>query len=128
MYANGIAGKFDGLAYHPYPWTYSRAMSQNPDSFWSGMSTAYSIMQSKGDGRKKIWITEYGYTTEYTNESTVQAYLNTDGADYKTKDFLATLCWFSDRDNGEGFGLSGSTFPLAHRPRWSTFQNIITTP
>jgi len=128
MYANGIGGKFDGIAWHPYPWNYNRPMSQDTGSFWSHMSTAYSTMQSKGEEAKKIWITETGYTTQYTNETTVQNYMSADIADFKTKDFLATYCWFSDEDNGELFGLSNANYPLVHRPRWSTFRDVITSP
>jgi polysaccharide biosynthesis protein PslG len=66
IYADGAAGSFDGLGYHPYSYP------DSPDTYasWSGWSimnqtspSLRSIMSSNGDSAKKIWITEYGAPT-----------------------------------------------------------------
>jgi polysaccharide biosynthesis protein PslG len=63
MYAHGAKGSFDAVGYHPYSYP------ALPDSYrsWSGWSqmsqtgpSIRSVMTSKGDGRKQIWITEVG--------------------------------------------------------------------
>jgi hypothetical protein len=63
IYADGGKGTFDAVAVHPYtfpmlPGTYA------PLSGWSEMNetspSLRSIMKSHGDGKKPIWITEFG--------------------------------------------------------------------
>jgi hypothetical protein len=66
MYANGAAGSFDGVGFHPYSYP------EDPDtdiaeSAWSQLSltspSVRSIMAANGDSAKKIWITEFGAPT-----------------------------------------------------------------
>ncbi len=71
LYADGIHGYFDALAWHSYNyWTGATAagmLRYNLCSAWSQMArtpvSARSLMVSHGDARKRIWITETGAPT-----------------------------------------------------------------
>ena len=77
LYAGGYGRYFDAVAIHPYsvpdaPLTYDPA-----DNLFPELPAFYSLMQSYGDGAKKIWITEFGYPTAGTGSVT-----ETQQADY----------------------------------------------
>lgn len=63
MYANGAAGSFDALGYHPYSYP-ALAGAYEQWSAWSQMDqtspSIRSVMGANGDGAKQIWITEVG--------------------------------------------------------------------
>jgi hypothetical protein len=65
MYASGARGSFDALGWHPS--NYPNGLSFALWSAWSQMSqtspSARSIMRGRGDGAKKIWVTEFSYPT-----------------------------------------------------------------
>jgi hypothetical protein len=63
MYAHGARGSFNAVGYHPYSYP------ALPDSYqsWSGWSqmsqtrpSIRSVMTSRGDRNKQVWITEVG--------------------------------------------------------------------
>ena len=62
MYAAGAKNTFDALGHHPYTWPYSAAYP-NLAGAWGQLTTLHNIMTTRGDGQKKIWITEYGAPT-----------------------------------------------------------------
>jgi polysaccharide biosynthesis protein PslG len=63
MYADGAAGSFDALGYHPYSYP-ALAGADEQWSAWSQMAqtspSIRSVMGANGDGGKQIWITEVG--------------------------------------------------------------------
>ncbi|MHA3023065.1 cellulase family glycosylhydrolase [Mycobacterium sp. BMJ-28] len=67
MYANGAKGYFDALSFHPY--NYTLKFSLGPANTWPGTSALAqlqairALMNVKGDGDLKIWISEYGQPT-----------------------------------------------------------------
>jgi hypothetical protein len=65
MYANGAAGSFDALGWHPSNYPYG--LSYARWSAWSQMAqtspSARSIMKAHGDRAKRIWATEFSYPT-----------------------------------------------------------------
>src|SRR5947207_2526952 len=65
MYANGAAGSFDAVGWHPYNYPYGLGYANW--SAWSQMSetspSARSLMTANGDGGKQIWATEFGAPT-----------------------------------------------------------------
>ncbi|MCZ4560889.1 cellulase family glycosylhydrolase [Rhodococcus sp. IEGM 1401] len=65
LYSNGGKPFFDGLALHPYP----AGVTPPAGVYWAQISQLYALMNSKGDGGKKIWITEFGVPTQ-TNGAT----------------------------------------------------------
>lgn len=69
LYGSGAAPYFDAVGDHPY--TAPQLPLDSSDNNWAQMfSTSRSLrstMNLYGDGRKKIWITEYGAPTSGTN-------------------------------------------------------------
>ncbi len=61
MYADGAKGSFDALGYHAYSFP---ALPDTYESGWSEMAqtnpSLRSVMKRNGDGKKPIWITEFG--------------------------------------------------------------------
>lgn len=66
LYANGIAHKYDALAVHPYV----QPSNTDPQSLtvandygvWA-VKRVVTLMEANGDGDKKIWATEFGFST-----------------------------------------------------------------
>jgi hypothetical protein len=75
MYANGARGSMDAVGWHPYnfPW----GLGFYTWSAWSQMyatsPSARSIMKAWGDGKKKIWATEWGAPTGTSSQSMSEA-------------------------------------------------------
>jgi hypothetical protein len=75
MYANGARGSMDAVGWHPYnfPW----GLGFYTWSAWSQMyatsPSARSIMKANGDGKKKIWATEWGAPTGTSSQSITEA-------------------------------------------------------
>jgi hypothetical protein len=71
LYAAGIHGYFDAVAWHPYNYwrgaTATEMLAYNRCSAWSQMASTpvsvRSLMDSRGDASKRIWITETGAPT-----------------------------------------------------------------
>jgi len=74
MYANGAAGNFDALAFHPYH--YSSPFSvDDPQQIYprAEADQIHQLMVANGDGQKLIWVTEYGQPTNFTGGEDRQA-------------------------------------------------------
>ena len=75
MYADGARGSMDAVGWHPYnfPW----GLGYYSWSGWSQMAatspSARSIMKAHGDGKKKIWATEWGAPTGTSSQSMSEA-------------------------------------------------------
>lgn len=64
LYANGAARRADAIAVHPY--SFPELPMQTPQRMSGGFAdlpALRAVMDSHGDGAKKIWITEYGAPT-----------------------------------------------------------------
>ena len=106
MYANGAAGSFDAVGWHPYnyPWGLSYATW----SAWSQMAqttpSARSLMLARGDGAKQIWATEFGAPTGTTTRDVSeasQAKLVTDSyTQLKSWSWAGPGFFYSYHDNG----------------------------
>jgi polysaccharide biosynthesis protein PslG len=55
MYADGARSYFDALALHDY--------GPKPSDVFARMVAARQLMRQAGDGRKPLWITEFGWAT-----------------------------------------------------------------
>ena len=75
MYASGARGSMDAVGWHPY--NFPAGLGYYPWSAWSQMSetspSARSIMRANGDGKKKIWATEWGAPTGSSSVSVTEA-------------------------------------------------------
>ncbi len=106
MYANGAAGSFDALAWHPYNFPYG--LGYTLWSAWSQMSqtspSARSIMIANGDSAKQIWATEFGMPTGTSTRAvseTIQAQFVTDAyAQLKSWSWVGPAFLYSYHDNG----------------------------
>ncbi|WP_170151904.1 cellulase family glycosylhydrolase [Subtercola boreus] len=72
MYAAGAQGFFDAFSFHPYDFDYTLS----PSCLWDTtpmrrMIEMHAIMKAKGDGSKKIWLTEYGVPTNLYSQQHV---------------------------------------------------------
>jgi hypothetical protein len=69
VYEAGGAGNFDVMATHPYTGP-ADAPPEGPDdgNMWTmaHVETIYKLMKQWGDGDKKIWFTEFGWSTHPT--------------------------------------------------------------
>jgi polysaccharide biosynthesis protein PslG len=116
MYSHGSKGSFDAVGYHPY------SFPELPDkrgSAWSQMArtspSLRDVMASHGDGRKPIWITEFGAPSggPYGVGETAQATALTQAIDNAKKDrWIGALYLYTwqdtgtdPRSNGDWFGL-----------------------
>jgi hypothetical protein len=65
IYADGGAGYFDAVGWHPY--AYPAPPSSSADTGWSEMfgttPNVRSLMVANGDGAKRVWGTEFGAPT-----------------------------------------------------------------
>lgn len=115
IYANGGAGKFDGLGWHPY---LSRESGEalpppgepDPASAWFQMygtpTSARSLMIENGDGDKKIWVTEFGNHTSTSSvlSATDEEHAAVMGAavrEWSSYDWAAAFCFYTYRDSQE---------------------------
>ena len=114
LYANGIHGYFDAVAWHVYNYwpgaSAAEMLAYNRCSAWSQMAStpvsARSLMDSHGDAAKRLWITETGAPTcipgaAYACISPIlQADLAADEArQWKTFPWAGGFYWYDIRDD-----------------------------
>ncbi len=66
LYESDAHNYFDAIALHPY--TYPASPVSTDWSEWIQVSRIRNLMIAKGEGNKKIWITEYGAPTNGAGE------------------------------------------------------------
>jgi hypothetical protein len=124
MYANGAAGSFDAVGWHPYNYPYGLGYANW--SAWSQMSatspSARSLMTANGDGGKQIWSTEMGAPTgSGSNEESeaAQAQLVTDSyAQLGSWSWAGPAFFYSYRDQATGSSNVEDNFGVIHTD-WS---------
>ncbi|WP_071285736.1 cellulase family glycosylhydrolase [Mycolicibacterium llatzerense] len=71
MLAAGAANYFDALSFHPYqeslPFSSGLGVANSP---LSQLNSIYQLMTQYGDGLKKIWISEFGASTNDVGQQT----------------------------------------------------------
>ncbi len=71
MLAAGAANYFDALSFHPYqeslPFSQGLGVANSP---LTQLNTIYQLMTQYGDGLKKIWISEFGASTNDVSQQT----------------------------------------------------------
>jgi GH35 family endo-1,4-beta-xylanase len=63
IYQNGGKGYFDAVGLHPHTTPYASSTQQAWNPMVQAQNEIYPVMQQAGDGGKKIWATEVGFTT-----------------------------------------------------------------
>lgn len=135
MYANGARGSMDAVGWHPYnfPW----GLGFFTWSAWSQMSatspSARSIMKANGDGKKKIWATEWGAPTGTSSQSmseAAQAELIRAGlAKLRAWSWAGPSFLYNFRDKGtnlsdreQNFGLV--RFDWSRKPAYAAYRSV----
>jgi VCBS repeat-containing protein/YVTN family beta-propeller protein len=130
MYADGAAGYFDAVAYHPY--LYSVPFSAGEGHAGVPITQAeqmYAVMVANGDGNKKIWATEYGEPSSEVSEATQAAYVGDFLREWRTLEFagpafIHTLADYSSSDPIQGsFGLFHQDW--TPKPALTTVEQVI---
>lgn len=105
MYADGAAGSFDALSFHPYQNTlmFSQGPSVSTESPLSQLTRIRDLMTANGDVSREIWASEYGLPTgavgEANQASFIGDFLNTwSTLPYAGPAFLYTL---DDRNSAD---------------------------
>ena len=137
----GIAGNYDGLAWHPYTHPYSpRARASRAgveSSFRDGADALRRIMRKRGDRRAELWATEAGATTcadradERCVDADTQARWIRDYVEVaRDMPWLRALIVYNLRDKGtdpndveQGFGLVRSDF--SPKPSFAAFRSVL---
>ncbi|QNJ90285.1 cellulase family glycosylhydrolase [Mycolicibacterium fluoranthenivorans] len=109
MYADGAAGFFDALSFHPYSTSLFSAGATVANSALQQLKALRALMNANGDALKLIWATEYGEPATGTNGETKQATF--------IQDFLSTWATLSGVGPSFIFSLvdsdySGGTYGL----------------
>jgi Cellulase (glycosyl hydrolase family 5) len=135
MYASGARGSMDAVGWHPYnfPW----GLGFYDWSAWSQMyatsPSARSIMKANGDGKKKIWATEWGAPTGTSSQSiseTAQAALIRAGLrSLRSRSWAGPSFVYSFRDEGTDLSDREQNFGLLRRdwspkPAYAAFRGV----
>lgn len=147
LYDSGAKNYFDAVAVHPY----SYPLSPNYSADWNGWKQMNSVRQtmiSRGDGGKKIWLTEYGaptggsgkrcsldqldftYNQDYMSEDAQQAMAKDATNLYiQNNSWMGPFFWYNLRDeSAEGtspedfFGLI--RYDGSKKPAYETLKNV----
>jgi hypothetical protein len=117
MYNAGAKGYFDAIATHPYMGVADADPTQADDgTMWTFTHAAavHALMVARGDGAKKLWFTEYGWSTHSTLAGTPnwnRGVSDTTQSDYvvksaalvdRTMPYVARMYLYSERDTSTG--------------------------
>ncbi len=125
MYANGAKGKFDALSHHPYAGSGGPTFAHRCNA-WHQMGNTSpslrSLMESNGDGGKKIWATEFGTDLSWVSGDEQQQARNLTDAFrlWLTYPWAGALMYFSYKQNLEGHNLVRPDW--SPRPVWHAFK------
>jgi hypothetical protein len=135
MYASGARGSMDAVGWHPYnfPW----GLRFYTWSAWSQMNatspSARSVMRANGDGKKKIWVTEWGAPTGTSSQSiseAAQAELVGAGLrKLKSWSWAGPSFLYNFRDKGTNLSDREQNFGLVRydwspKPAYAAFRNV----
>jgi polysaccharide biosynthesis protein PslG len=136
MYENGAAGSFDAISTHPYTYPNTPAQS-NPADAWGQLQGMHNVMAAHGDGKKLIWITEYGAPTRSPNDADVHAAeatqvraVNEAIRIFRTYEWSGPLLWYDYRDEGTNTGDVEDFYGLVrhdgtHKPAYEVFRQAV---
>jgi hypothetical protein len=136
MYDAGARGYFDALAMHPYNYPVEPMYPHPMNAFSSTTPAIHEVMVSRGDGAKKVWLTEYGAPT-----GGYRSISEADQAEFLVKAYDQVARWpwagplfyYMYRDEGWDADDSGDNFGLRRRdynPKqgWYSFVNEMAKP
>ena len=147
MYAAGGQGSFDIMATHPYQGV-SNTPPEAPDdgTVWrmSHVTAVRALMERYGDGDKKIWFTEFGWSSHPntgTESSWAIGVTEQQQADFlvRTIKYLAAnhpyvtnVFWYNERNRSSGkvhmdnYGLLNRD--LSDKPAYTALRDLLKSP
>jgi len=111
LYEGGAGPHFDVAAIHPYTgsadpgacWVDSATQRKSKDAF-CGIEAVHDVMAANGDGDKKLWLTEFGWSsatapgTDGVGEALQAAYLSAAFAKLETYSYVDKAFWYGMRN------------------------------
>lgn len=151
MYELGANQYFDAVALHPY--TYPGLPNYKTEwNRWQQIVPIHQLMVNKGDGAKKIWITEFGAPTGGPGEAHTVNQFNdfTYGSDFMWEkaqsdilievigayrqytDWMGPFFWYSLKDGGTSTNTPENFFGLlrysgSKKPAYDVFKNFLSS-
>ena len=131
IYANGGAGYFDAVGYHPYSFPYLPSASDSWNGWQIMEDGIRSTMVGNGDADLAVWITEFGAPTAGSStavtETTQTAMIVQAVLQAQATSWVGPVLWYSYQDKGvdandieSWFGLIGPDG--AHKEMYDTYQ------
>jgi hypothetical protein len=115
LYAAGARSSFDGFGMHPYAWPAAPLYPAAWNAFYT-LPSLYATMVANGDAAKKIWMTEFGYSTgtwaQASTEAQQAAYLTEAYTSVASAPWAGPLLWFNYRDRGTNLADREQNFGL----------------
>lgn len=132
VYDAGGGDAFDAVGHHPYHFPCRVDTPGDWNAWWAVTPRLRQLMEERGDGHKRIWLTEYGAPTG----SSERAVSEEDQAAMARQALLAAqrwewtgpLFWYAVRDKGPDPTDPEQNFGLLRRdgsakPAWSAFRD-----
>jgi hypothetical protein len=144
-YAAGAKGSFDVMAVHPYQAVANTAPEQTLDknTWWFSRADAvHDVMAANGDGDKKIWFTEFGWSSHANTVGASNWMLGVTEAqqgDYLVRaieyarlhfPYVSNMFWYDERNQvgqdiqNANYGLL--TYDLAPKPAYNALRAYLT--
>lgn len=147
LYDLGLNQYFDVVALHPYTFPTSPSSVEEWNN-WHMVKSVYEIMVARGDGHKKIWLTEFGvptggagtakelndlsfkYDFDFMTERAQQIIAaEASSAVVQNRELFGPFLWYNMYDKIEESPVSEHFFGLiradgSHKPAYATLQEI----
>lgn len=123
-WALGTYGTYplDAIGYHIYINQGGAVSTSWFGTYLDWVKNAYTAYEGGGT-TKKVWLTEFGWTTASVSDSTQSNNLNNSWGVIRGKSYVASAMWFQLEDNPPGnmyYGLFRSN--LTKKPSWTPFS------
>ncbi|MDQ1519870.1 MAG: hypothetical protein QOI55_943 [Actinomycetota bacterium] len=135
IYDNGGAGYFDAVGLHPHTTPYPSTIEQPWNPMVQARDLIYPMMQRHGDGAKKIWATEAGFSVSSNTSKSVTEALQGDRVNlmihtWLSFPFAGPIFVYLLRDPGsdfsnwfDGFGLMRENW--SHKPGYAVVKSYL---
>lgn len=125
MYDAGVQNYCDGIGYHWY--NNGPSFETVPPSltapYWVRLTQVHDLMVARGDGAKKIWVTEFGVSQPPLDNLTARDQLKTMVDQLKTLSYLGPPFIYNYRDSIETLGLVDKNFNKK-QPTWDYVSTL----
>ncbi|WP_159441819.1 cellulase family glycosylhydrolase [Williamsia sterculiae] len=113
MYTAGAANYFDAISFHPYQYDFLFAAGMTvADSPVQQARDLYTTMSAKGDGAKKIWLTEYGVPSTAVDDARQNEMITNLMVKWQEVPYAGPIYIFELRDKSTGSSDAENTFGL----------------